>query len=929
MRPILHTLGKILLLLGMATHAHAANPLPSTLKVESLECEGRPDPLGVDVDAPALSWKLTPIHANDRSLRQTAYQIIAVESPDSSGKNRAELWDSGKVNSAETLHVTYAGKALNSSRKVYWKVRVWDQNNQPSAWSTPASWTMGILRQQDWGRAQWIGAPGDEPVSVEGPRKKYETVLLRREFQVKPGLKRAVVHACGLGQYEMRLNGGKVGDAWLTSGWTKYDKTCLYDTREITGSLTTGRNALGLFLDNGMYLSHRGRYIKEQGWAHGPLKAILLLRLEYGDGSTEVIVSDDSWKTCSGPITFSSPYGGEDFDARLEPLGWDRPGFSDTGWEAARLLAATPAKLAGTSCSALPIRAHETLKPIGQKQLEDGTTVYDLGQNASLIPVITVRGPAGSQVRIIPSELVKESGDIDDTMCGGKSWWSYTLRGNGTETWTPRFFYRGARYLKVVCIPAETGGPLPVMESITARVVHSASPLIGDFSSSSELFNRIHTLVRWAQRSNMMSVLTDCPTREKLGWLEQYHLNGPALRYSYDLRTVFSKAMNDMTDSQLADGLVPSIAPEYVAFGGNKRNDFGDSPEWGSSLLLVAWQEYQFNGDPSLLSRHYEAMKRYVSYLGTKAENHIVNYGLGDWYDIGPKHPGYSQLTPRALTATAYYYYDAWVLSQTASLLGKNEDATRYAQLAKEIRDAFNKEFFHPETGQYATGSQCANALPLVMNIAEPATRKAVLDNITADIRQKGLTAGDVGYQYLLRALADGGRSDVIHEMNQASDKPGYGMQLARGATSLTEAWDTGRSSSQNHFMLGQINEWFYHDLAGIQPDPAGPGFRKIIIRPAMNCPLGSVHAGYDSVRGKISSTWKKDAGGYSVDVTIPANTTAQVYLPANDAHEAHSIRESSLPADQAPGVKFLRMERESAVFAIGSGSYHFQSGTR
>jgi len=418
----------------------------------------------------------------------------------------------------------------------------------------------------------------------------------------------------------------------------------------------------------------------------------------------------------------------------------------------------------------------------------------------------------------------------------------------------------------------------------------------------------------------MMSVMTDCPHREKLGWLEEDHLNGPSLRYEFDLARLFTKMMNDMADSQLANGLVPDIAPEYVQFQGG----FRDSPEWGSAFLLVPWQQYEFTGDLELLRRHYAGMQRYVAYLGSKSKDHIVSHGLGDWYDIGPKPPGVAQLTPIALTATAFYYYDSWVLARAAELLGKTADAKTYGELAAAIKQAFNRKFYSQATAQHATGSQCANAIALVMDLVDPAARPKVLDHLVADVREHGnaLTAGDVGYRYLLRALADGNRSDVIFDINNQSEKPGYGYQLKQGATSLTEAWDAGRASSQNHFMLGQIVEWFYHDLAGIRGDPAGPGFKKIIIKPAVVGDLAWVRATYNSVHGPIKSEWRRSADELTLRVTIPANTTATVWVPAETPGGASEIEGQQ----ERTRSKAFGHRDGCDLFKIPSGDYEFHS---
>lgn len=1048
---------------------------PAEITPGNLRCEARENPLGVDTGSPRLGWVLLRAGPSVRGARQTAYQIIAASSQDFLMRDQGDLWDTGKVDSDAMNGIPYGGKELVSSARVFWKVRVWDAGGQVSAWSAPAQWTMGILKNQDWA-ASWITYPGaetartktlgyhaavaqqidsekwvqidlghaqkidavrlvpmahdgvdgfgfpvrfkveasdvpdfnqrwmiadyssadfhnpgtqavelsgsgrdaryvrvtatrlwargngefcfalrqlavesaGETVSVDAPVQAMDSVeqygwgragltdgvaaakppappallLLRREFAVKTGLTRAVVHVTGLGHYELFLNGKKVGEDLLSPGWSNCRKTVLYDTYDVTALLKPGtNNAAGLAMGNGMYNVIGGRYTKFQD-SMGPQQAIARLLMEYADGSTETVGTDARWTAHEGPVTFTCVYGGEDYDARLEPAGWKESGFPATDWPAAAPSQGPGGTLTGLSCAPDPVRAFETFKPIHDQKLARGVVVYDLGQNVSLMPRIRVTGSAGSSVKIIPSELIRDNGDIDDTMCGGNNWWKYTLKGRGEEVWFPQFYYRGARYLKVILEPAPGRDDLPVLKSIEGVVVHGSGEPAGTFSCSNELFNRIYTLVRWAQRSNMMSVLTDCPTREKLGWLEQYHLNGPALRYNWNLANFFSKGMQDMADSQLDNGFVPNIAPEYVKFGGDgDGNPFRNSPEWGASLILCPWQQLEFQGDIGLSGRYYEEMKHYVEYLDGRAENGILDFGLGDWYDIGPGNPGYSQLTPKALTATAIYFEAVRALGQLARRLGNETDAQKYAAQSAAIRTAFNQKFFDPESRQYATGSQCANAMPLVLDLVDEQNRQAVLEHLVNDVQEKGVTAGDVGYRYLLRALADGGYSGLVYSMNNQTDKPGYGMQLARGATSLTEAWDASRYSSQNHFMLGQINEWMFHDLAGIQPD--APGFKKIIIKPAIVGDLTWVKAGYDSVSGKIESEWRRKGRNLSMRVDIPANTTALIAVPAEDVR---AVRESDVPAADAPGVSFVRKDPSCVWFQVGSGVYLFKT---
>lgn len=893
----------------------------SALKPTRLRCEFREAPLGVDNPRPRLSWILATTDPDARALRQTACQILVASTAEVLARDQGDLWDSGRSPGESTTLIPYAGAALQTDQTVFWKVRVWNDGNHASAWSTPSSWTMGVLAAADW-QARWIGAapsPADAASTA--------TTLLRREFTLRSGLVRAILNVTGVGHYDLSINGHKVGDQLLSPGWTDYRKTVLYDTFDVTKLLRADTpNALGLVLGNGMYHVPKvaGRYTKFTG-SQGPRQAIARLRLDYADGTSQLVPTDATWQVAPGPITFSHVYGGEDYDARSEPAGWDRPGFSSSAsqpvWSAAVEVSGPGGTLRGLSHAAPPVRAIEDIRPVAVREIRPGVSVYDLGQNASIMPRLSARGPAGAVVRITPAELLHPDGTVDRGSVGhDPAHWQYTLAGTiADETWFPRFFYHGARYLQVESFPATPGGGLPRVESLIGVVVHTSSAPAGDFTTSNELFNRIRTLVRWAQRSNLVSIITDCPHREKLGWLEQYHLNGPSLRYEHDLAALFGKTFQDMADAQTPEGLITSIAPEYTVF----NDGFRDSPEWGSALVLAAWQHYVFTGDTAPFTLHYEAMCRYVAYLGTRTKGHLVSHGLGDWYDIGPKYPGPAQLTPPRLSATAIYYEDLIALSRIANLLGKPAEAASHAALAAEVKNAFNLDLFNPSTGVYATGSQTANSMPLVLGLVDSARAPAVLDAVVADVCAHGdaITAGDVGYRYLLRALADGDRSDVVFAMNNQSEKPGYGYQIARGATSLTEAWNAEPGSSQNHFMLGQIIEWFYHDLAGIQPDPDAPGFRRFVIRPACVGGLTWVRASYHSSQGRITSAWRRTTDHLELNVIVPPNTSATVHVPAADPNQ---VKESGKTANGATGVSFLRQQAGRAVFSVGSGSYHF-----
>ena len=513
---------------------------------ENLKCELIQEALGIDVLNPDFSFELKALNDSERGLKQTAYQILVSGSENLLETDKGDLWDSGKIESDKMAFITYAGKKLESSLKYWWKVRVWDRAGKVSDWSKPASWVMGVLSPNDWG-AKWISGEGAEKYAIKYKSARqdfrlardlaeyrnankpkpgdpnYSSMLLRKEFGIDTRLARAVVHVCGLGHYELNINGKKVGDHILSPGWTDYKKTVLYDTYDVTAQLQEGKNAIALILSNGMYNIQLDsvRYVKFLN-SYGQLKAKLQLRLEYLDGTVKTIGTDNSWQVSPGPITYMNEFGGEDFDARLVENGWDQPGFIGSDhWEKAIELPDTGAVMKGLSAAASLIKAIENLTPVKKTQIKPNVWVYDLGQNVSIMPSFTVKGKKGSIVRVIPAELTNPDGTVDRTSATQDgvrpAWWQYTLSGQGRESYFPKFFYQGGRYLQVELSPANGDDKLPEIESLDGVVVHTSATPIGTFSCSNDLFNRIYSLVRWAQRSNLMSTITDCPHREKIG----------------------------------------------------------------------------------------------------------------------------------------------------------------------------------------------------------------------------------------------------------------------------------------------------------------------------------------------------------------------------------------------------------------------------
>ncbi|NNM86812.1 MAG: family 78 glycoside hydrolase catalytic domain [Phycisphaerales bacterium] len=892
---------------GLATAA--------TIAPTHLRCQYWRNPRGVDLPQPRLSWQVQAKNPQSRNLKQSAYDVLVASSLQKLALNQGDLWNSGRVASSQTDGIPYAGKSLVSAERCFWKLRLWDQTGQPSAWSKPSRWQMGLLHQSDW-QAHWIMAPAN---------KSQALPIFRRDFHLPAAIARVELYICGLGQYAAYINGKAVGQSVLNPGWTKYSKTCLYRVYNVTALVHGGANAIGVLLGNGMYNVEQKRYAKFHG-TFGPPKLIAQLRIVASNGTVKVIGTDTSWQTIAGPITFSSTYGGEDFNAMRNPIGWTRPGFTGSGWTAAVITHGPGGTLACVRRSAPPIKIHRVLVARSFYELPGGKWVYDLGQNCANLPEITVRGAAGESIKMSPGEWQNANRTIGAPI-DAPVYFKYTIAPGGeAQTWHPLFTYFGSRYIMVTgAVPAGRPNPQhrPVIERVAALFVHGGGPQAGAFQCSSTLFNNTAKIIRWAMRSNMMSILTDCPTREKLGWLEQDHLMGPSLMYSYGMRRLFGKITGDIADSQTADGLVPDIAPEYVVFSDGFRN----SVEWGSAAIAIPWQLYSWYGDKYILIRRYNCMRRYLAFLQRQAKANILYFGLGDWYDLGPKFPGFAQLTPIPFTATAYYYRDAMQLAKIAHLLGRQKDAIAFGQLAGRIRQSFNAKWYHAGVHSYATGSQTSNAIPLVFGLAPKADRAGILKSLVANIRKHnfGLTAGDVGYRFVLQALARGGRSDVVFTMNNQTTKPGYGFILAQGATALTESWKAIKGPSWDHFMLGHIMEWFYRDLAGIQPDPNVPAFRHIIIRPTVVGDITWARATCNSAAGPITSSWRRAGDIFNLHVVVPPNTTATVYLPA----KAGPVTESNKPVPAQAGTDGMMLKQRTATLAIihiGSGDYHFRS---
>lgn len=878
---------------------------------------------------PFFSWQIRDVKRNQF---QSAYRIVVGENADDLKAEKKGFWDSGKIRSAECVLVTSPSLQLKPSQTYFWRVKIWNQDNEQSTWSDVSTFKTGLLLESDWENATWIGyeempvaarvVPGVHGSGNDLGEKCLErpvVPLFRKSFDVTKSIKEATLYITGLGHYEASINGRKVGNGFLTPGWTNYDKTVLYNIYDVTSQLRQGENAIGVMVGNGFYNINRERY-RKLVIAWGFPKMIASLRILFTDGTKQVLVTNSDWKSAPSPVIFTSIFGGEDYDARKEQPGWDRPGFDDARWQNAVHVRPPSGKLTLERDYPLGIKESFPVKKI--TKLGDGAYQYDFGQNASGILELKVKGQAGQTVRLTPSELITKENQPNQSASGAPYYLTYTLKGGGEETWTPRFTYYGFRYVKIEgAVPESARGNTDAAILLDLKFLHSrnSAPQNGSFSCSNELFNDTFDLINWAIKSNLQSVVTDCPHREKLSWLECTHLMGSSIHFNFDVYHLYTKLVNDMIEAQIQNGLVPDIAPEYVTFLGG----FRDSPEWGSASVILPWLIYKWYGDASAMEKAWPMMVAYVEYLKGKSDDHILSHGLGDWFDYGTKPPGEAQLTPKSLTATAIYYYDLKLLSQMASVLKRDADHKKFVLWAQQVKTAFNAEFFNPETAVISTGSQTAMAMPWCVGLVEEEYQDKVMENLEHSIRAEGkpLTAGDVGFHYLVSALTQGGRSQLLFEMNARNDVPGYGFQLAKGATALTESWPALENVSNNHLMLGHLMDWFYAGLAGIGQTEESVAYREIVFKPAMVGDITWVKASYNSPFGEIRSDWEKKGELVSMNIVVPANTTARVYIPAEPGSV---VMEGGKMISEVKGIQVIGQKDGRRICTVGSGKYSF-----
>ena len=899
------------------------------LTVQHMLVEYEENPLGIDVQQPRLSWILS---SNQRGVSQTAYRILVAENPESLTDTAGNLWDSGKVNSAQSNNVVYGGESLTSGTTYYWKVQVWNQDDE-SAWSETGSFHTGLMNASDW-EAGWISVADS---AIAAP-------LLRKAFEVQKRVQSAYAYVTGIGYYELYLNGEKVGDHVLDPAMTDYSKRVLYSTYDVTDLLDSGSNAAGIILGNGAYRMERmeGRYAWGRGGnILGIPRAILQLDITYTDGTEERIITDGSWQSSASPITFNNLYGGEDYDARLERPGWSTASFDASDWDPV-IVVDSPGGVMDAQTMP-PIKVTQTIQPVAETQPEEGVYLFDMGQNLPGWWRIRAEGDAGIRLRVRGSETLNDSlfptplqpGDTLNTGARYHAgvWTDYTLKGDGLEVYEPRFFYTAYRYVEVAVSEPENLESLDV----EGRVVHTALENNGVFTTSDELLNGIHQATVWSQIGNSHGYPTDCPHREKGGYTGDGQVIAEASIHDFHMPTYYTKWLNDMRDAQEEDGRIPNTSPELV--GG-----MGGGIAWGSAYVLLPWWMYQYYNDTRIMEQHYPTMQLYHEYLYNLArtdanpdEPYIINdfgsywFSLGEWCAPGerdgPNHP---------VVSTYYYYWDTVLLSRIAAVLGMESDASRYASLADTIKQAFNEKFLNPETNLYGTDStyQTYQLLALAGNATPEGQWDAVLQTLIDDIvnvRDGHLNTGIIGTKHLWQVLANAGHSDVAYTVATQTTYPSYGYWLENGATTLWENWEG--TASHNHQMFGSVDEFFYKYLAGINAPTDGTtsrGYKQITVQPYVPDDLEWVEASIETVAGEVTSRWENGAGVFRLQVTIPANTTGTIKLPTfgqDDIVVTESrdgVWEDGSYVSGVNGVTGASADDQWVTFSVESGTYDF-----
>lgn len=887
--------------------------LYAQVSVTNLLCENETNPLGMDITQPRFSWQLV---SDQRNVSQSAYEIRVANTPYNLKRNKQLIWNSGKVASGQSIFIPYNGSALQSAKKYYWQVRIWDSKGKPTAWSAPASFEMGLLQPTDW-KAQWIGVGYTEDTVLR------PSPMFRKTFAASKKIQSARAYVTSHGMYEAYINGQRVGDAYLSPCWTSYNKRLPYQVYDVTPLLNKGDNAIGVTLGNGWYRGYIG-FNGNKNFYGKDVALLLQLQITYDDGSTDMVTSDGTWKSSTGPIQSSEIYNGELYDARKEKKGWSTASYNDQSWSGVRVKEYPKDILVATYNE--PIRKHETFHPVKIFTTPKGEQVIDFGQNLVGWVQVKAKGKSGDKIVISHAEVLDKEGNFyTENLRSAKEQNTYILNGSGEETFEPHFTFQGFRYIKVEGYP---GALQP--ENFTAVALYSDTKPTGTFTSSDSLLNQLQHNIQWGQRGNFLDVPTDCPQRdERLGWTGDAQVFSRTAMFNRDVHNFFTKWLKDVAADQLPNGSVPFVIPNVL--GDNSSGSTG----WADVATIIPWNMYLAYGDKRILEQQYPSMKAWVDFMQANSTNNLWNKGFhfGDWLFYRPfdDNDGRSAITDKYLIAQCFYAHSTQLLINAAKLLGKTEEANQYEQLLHNIKAAFLKEYVTPN-GRLVSGTQTAYVLALNFDMLPQNLRPQAAERLVENIKSYGnhLTTGFLGTPYLCHVLTRFGYNDVAYTLLMQQSYPSWLYPVKMGATTIWERWNGIRTdgtfepasmNSFNHYAYGAIGDWMYRVAAGLDTYESDPGYKKIKVMPHIGGGLTSVAAQLQTPYGTAASQWKTDSSKLWMDVTIPANTTAVVYIPAKNIE---SILEGNKPLSALNDAHILAADNNYIPVEVGSGTYHF-----
>lgn len=894
----------------------------SALKTADLTCEYIKNPLGVDIIAPRFSWIIT---GNGRNQSQSAYEILVSDHQGQINQLRGNVWETGKVLSTESIHIKYEGTALKSFTRYYWRVRVYSQDGIASAWSEPQWFETAALSGSDW-KGQWISDGSKQFVSDQEFYEVDRSPLMRKSFSILKKPVSARLYVAGLGYYEAYLNGKKVGDHVLDPGWTAYDKEVLYAVYDITQQINKGMNTTGVMLGNGWYnplpLRFWGSINLRNGLTTGRPCLTAMIHLNYADGSKVVIGTDDTWQTAPGPVLKNSVYLGEVYDARLEKAGWSMYNSAKEGWQSAKLAKGPAGRL--RSQMQPPIRVTAVIEPVSVSEVKPGVFVFDMGQNFAGVARIHVKGPSGTKVTLRYGEDKYPDGNVNfmtsvtgqikhgnggpgaPTVAYQED--SYTLKGGDKESWSPRFTFHGFRYIEVSGWPGK-----PTIKDIQGLRMNADLKKAGEFNSSNAMFNQLHKTVQWTFLSNVFSLQSDCPAREKFGYGGDLFCTTEAFMYNYNMANFYGKVVRDFTNDQRPLGGITETMP-FVGIADSGLGDGSGPLGFQVGFPYLIKKIHDFYGDKRIIEENYEALRRHVAFLRSKAKDHLLDReDLGDHESLDAKSIPF--------TPSVFYYIHVRLMADFAAILGRSDDVTTYTNLAELIKKAVVKKFDGGQ-GQFETGTQTAQIFALWSQIADGEREKEALEKLHQAFEKKNwhLSTGIFGTKMMFDVLRKADKNEAAYRVANQRDFPGWGFMLKNGATTLWETWaPSDNVFSKNHPMFGSVDEWFYRSLLGI--NAAEPGFKRIIIKPQPAGDLTSAKGSLYSVYGVIGSAWETDGKSFKLDVSIPVNTSAEIWLTSK---YGSIITEGGQPIAEKKEITPLRLEHNYLVFKVGSGKYSF-----